>query len=229
MTIWTSIVGGRTSVVAEHAPFDLAKVKCTFHRKSVCGVRYDHLVVHIGISLYIITNCPLYYWNRVSSNVTRELSWSTLVGSNGLDVCWNLRWIWKWNNVCESHSVKRFCLLVFFSLTRNTGWPPKKKRNGILPVMQVYNDWYQWMGHFLPRKMIPRSAILVKVFFFILEHIMSDNVGFQNFPFSAKSWLGKKTLRLAIIVSDNPINSLCQWAFLTTAAYAPLREQSRAW
>ena len=35
---------------------------------------------------------------------------------------------------------------------------------------------------------------------------MSDNVGFQNFPFSAKSRLGKNTLRLAIIVSDKPIN-----------------------
>ena len=40
----------------------------------------------------------------------------------------------------------------------------------------------------------------------ILEHIMSDNVEFQNFPFSAKSWLGKNALRLAIIVSDKPIN-----------------------
>ena len=27
---------------------------------------------------------------------------------------------------------------------------------------------------------------------------MSDNVGFQNFPFSAKTWLEKMTLRLAI-------------------------------
>ena len=40
----------------------------------------------------------------------------------------------------------------------------------------------------------------------ILEHIMSDNVEFQNFPLSTKSWLGKYTLRLAIIVSDKPIN-----------------------
>ena len=56
--------------------------------------------------------------------------------------------------------------------------------------------------------------------FFILEHIMSDNGGLQN-PFSAKSWLGKNTLRLAIIVSDNPINTLCQWAFFTPAAYSP--------
>ena len=40
----------------------------------------------------------------------------------------------------------------------------------------------------------------------ILEHIMSDNVEFQNFSFSAKSWLGKNTLRLAIIVSDKSIN-----------------------
>ena len=35
---------------------------------------------------------------------------------------------------------------------------------------------------------------------------MSDNVEFQNFPFSAKTGLEKMTLRLAIIASDNPIN-----------------------
>ena len=40
-----------------------------------------------------------------------------------------------------------------------TGWP--KKRNGIFPVIEVYNDWY-----LLLRKMIPRSAILVKGFLF---------------------------------------------------------------
>ena len=56
---------------------------------------------------------------------------------------------------------------------------------------------------------------------FILEHVMSDNVRAQNFPFSAKLDLKKKTLRLTIIVSDNPINSLYQWAFFTPAAYAP--------
>ena len=42
----------------------------------------------------------------------------------------------------------------------------QKKRNGILPVMQVYNDWYQWMRYLLLRKIIPRSAILVKGFLF---------------------------------------------------------------
>ena len=41
---------------------------------------------------------------------------------------------------------------------------------------------------------------------FILEHVISDNVGFQNFPISAETWLGNMTFRLAIIVSDNPIN-----------------------
>ena len=44
-----------------------------------------------------------------------------------------------------------------------TGWP-KKKRNGILPVIEVYNDWYQWMRYLLLRKMIPRSASLDKGF-----------------------------------------------------------------
>ena len=42
----------------------------------------------------------------------------------------------------------------------------QKERNGILPVIKIYNDWYQWMGYLLLRKMIPRSAILVKWFLF---------------------------------------------------------------
>ena len=45
-----------------------------------------------------------------------------------------------------------------------TGWPPKK-RNGILPIIQVYNDWYQWMRYLLLRKMIPRSVDLEKKHF----------------------------------------------------------------
>ena len=40
------------------------------------------------------------------------------------------------------------CLSAHFY---HTGWP-KKTRNGILPVMQVYNDWYQWMGVSSPEK-----------------------------------------------------------------------------
>ena len=102
-----------------------------------------------------------------------------------------------------------FALLAksFYSLYTQGG---PKKRNGILPVIEVYNDWYRWMGYLLLRKMIPRSAILVKVFFiFILEHIMSDHVGLDR--------LRKNAFRLAIIVSDNPINRLCQWAFFTPA------------
>ena len=42
----------------------------------------------------------------------------------------------------------------------------QKERNGILPVIIVNNDWYQWMVCFLLRKMMPRSAILVKRFLF---------------------------------------------------------------
>ena len=53
------------------------------------------------------------------------------------------------------------CTLVSY-----TGWPKKKKpRNGILPVVQLNNDWYQCMGYLLI-KMIPRSPILVKWFLF---------------------------------------------------------------
>ena len=61
----------------------------------------------------------------------------------------------------ECHSEEVMFLLT---LSVYTGWPPKK-RNGILPVMEVHNDWYQWMGYLLLRKMIPRSAILVRGFY----------------------------------------------------------------
>ena len=41
------------------------------------------------------------------------------------------------------------------------------------------------------KKMKPKSAILVKCLLrslvFILEHVMSDNVGFKKFPFPAKA------------------------------------------
>ena len=88
----------------------------------------------------------------------------------------------------------------------------QKKRNGILPVMQVYNDWYQWMGYLLLRKIIPRSAILVK------STLCQTMLGSKIFPFQLKvDSSGKNTLRLAIIVSDKPINQLCQWAFFTSA------------
>ena len=51
---------------------------------------------------------------------------------------------------------------------------------------------------------------------------MSDNVEFQHFPFSAKSWLGKNTLRLAIIVNDKPISLTIalSMGILYTSAYA---------
>ena len=40
-----------------------------------------------------------------------------------------------------------------------------QKTERILPVIKVYNDWYQqWMGYLLLRKIILRSAILVKWF-----------------------------------------------------------------
>ena len=47
------------------------------------------------------------------------------------------------------------CTFIVTVTGNYTGWPPKK-RNGILPITQVYNDWYQWMGYLLLRKMIPR-------------------------------------------------------------------------
>ena len=75
----------------------------------------------------------------------------------------------------------------------------------ILPVIEVYNDWYQWM----PQVSSPEKND-TKISNFgqgvrILEHIISDDVEFKIFPFSAKSWLGKNALQLAIIVSDKPI------------------------
>ena len=93
-----------------------------------------------------------------------------------------------------------------------------KKRNGILPVIEVYNDWHQWMEYILRKKKISRSAIWSRVL--ILEHIILDDVESRYCPFSAKIWLGINALRLAIIVSANPINRLCQWAFFTPAAYS---------
>ena len=42
----------------------------------------------------------------------------------------------------------------------------QKNRNGILPVIEENKDWYLWIGYLLPRKMIPRSAILVEWFVF---------------------------------------------------------------
>ena len=50
---------------------------------------------------------------------------------------------------------------------------------------------------------------------------MSDNVVFHFFLSQLKLDLKEITLRLAIIVSDNQINYLCQWAFFTPAVYAP--------
>ena len=51
---------------------------------------------------------------------------------------------------------------------------------------------------------------------------MSDNVGFQIFPFSAETWLGKMTLRLAIYCER-----LSMGILYTTAAYAPAVKGAR--
>ena len=74
----------------------------------------------------------------------------------------------------------------------------QKERNGILPVIIVNNDWYQWMVCFLLRKMIPRSAILVKVdiqrYFtlIIFREIAQCQPQYWQFPTSRKTLMWHK-------------------------------------
>ena len=91
-------------------------------------------------------------------------------------------------------------------------------------VITVNNDWYQWKVCFLLRKIIPRSAILVKRFLF-KSTLYSP---FKKCPSSAKTSLENLTKTLAIIIVRVNGHSLHQQRIRTVLCKhckeCPLRE-----
>ena len=75
----------------------------------------------------------------------------------------------------------------------------QKERNGILPLIIVNNDWYQWMVCVFLRKMMPRSAILVKLVVLILEHVIPGHVRFKIFTRKLKLCLKTRQKTLTIL------------------------------
>ena len=150
----------------------------------------DKLLHHVGVSCCTLYSITVLQYNSALSTVWSSQTWTNvymcLRGSVGVCVC---------------HFVF-VCLCCFFVFAPNayTGWP---KNNGtaywgIISWGKLYQDQQYWSRDSYSRVHYIRRCRVLK----------------KN-PFSAKSWLGISALRLAIIVSTNPIIRLCQWAFFT--------------
>ena len=98
--------------------------------------------------------------------------------------------------------------IILFSINiiiRNIYRVAQKERNGILPVIIVNNDWYQWMVCFLLRKNDAKISHFGQAVL-ILEHVIPGHVRFKIFTRKLKLCLKTRQKTLTIV---NFVNGHC--------------------